>query len=310
MTPYRYDGYALASQTVTGKNMDEVRNTPDVVKDWAVEFLGKNALQEYAGRALERALEFERMINRYYFLEDEVKYGVTYMTMSMSMQTLALTVLLSHLAGKANLSVLFSGCGLGDWAAAAALALGGSSQVWCVNMGRGITDQSMGYFMRTRLADMFDLKLAPLLAAEEVHRGIRLRWACLEPDSGSCIGPNDFDPLLTYNVDAISAELGVRELDAVVFGNAIKPRELIPIRNALKKEGFALVPVCSSYAETSTEGRANSYCKGFWWQLGKEDGGDAPGPRDRKLWRYSSTMRPIGADGDPLLEEVRNEWEA
>merc|ERR1711972_780655 len=106
-------------------------------------------------------------------------------------------------------------------------------------------------------------------------------------------------------------ELGVQKLDAIVFGNAVKPDELFHVREALADDGFALVPVCLRYLEKSIPGGAAKYCEGFWWQIGKtgrRSDPDAPGSDDKKLWWFPSTMRPIRAKSEKIPEKVRALW--
>jgi len=300
--PYRYSAYKQAVESVDKDALEggsEVQ-TPDALVASVLELLADNDMDQYAPY-LEAALQSVKIVNRYPFLEDELTTGTIWMTMGMKIELMVLMVVLSELQGGENLNVVFAGCGLGDWAIETALVMGADSKVWCFNRLSRVTNMSQDIIRGEEVGTLFDRSvMADTLwnKAKEVQAGVNFGWACSEPWRSECV----LDGLLTYELDRATTKLG-GNFDAAIFGNSLKPAELQSVRASLKRGGFTLVPVCTESPRRGGPGGAAWYCAGRWWKLREDAGKD-----DEGLWRFSSIMRPIGANSDALSSSEAQAW--
>lgn len=312
VSPYRYSRYAEVVGALSEEELalggSEVDKTPDRVRELAVGTLASSA-ERYVS-AGELALRYAKLVNRAFFLEDEILSGRYFTTMGMKSQVVDLALLLPSLralrpasgGAGAGLRVLFAGCGLGDWAAETALFVGGASTVWCWNYGTFSAALGSRIFRGNAVEDVFDLGAMDgpqREAARAIHEGKGLVYVCSERGKENCQGQSQGGLLTTQVAETVDAFAGGRRYDAIVYGNSLMPGELQSVRDALQSDAsFALVPVCLNVWASHDASAAAWYCEGVYWKIGKRHD---EGP----LVPFPGVMRPLGTEADSAAGATR-----
>eukprot|EP00441_Pelagodinium_beii_P032911 CAMPEP_0197633650 /NCGR_PEP_ID=MMETSP1338-20131121/9972_1 /TAXON_ID=43686 ORGANISM="Pelagodinium beii, Strain RCC1491" /NCGR_SAMPLE_ID=MMETSP1338 /ASSEMBLY_ACC=CAM_ASM_000754 /LENGTH=328 /DNA_ID=CAMNT_0043205359 /DNA_START=1 /DNA_END=983 /DNA_ORIENTATION=+ len=285
VSPYDFSEFSRRLEILKSKleiaelkdlHLGEVINTPDEVRKTAVDRLEESPKARSYAVEIDNALFHAKLVNRALVLEDEVFNGREFTSLGMAMQTTILAMLLPNLRNLGTgLNVLFGGCGIGDWAAEVALELDETSRIWCWSSSNLSTSLGEKVFLNHDLEDIFDVAMIQsspdaeqmLAAAIAVRKGSKLKFRCTSPNLDGCSG-NFLTTDIGKSVERFTAGQGY---DMVAYGNALTPEELPAVRQALRKDGFALIPVCLAAYQGDTSGTsAPWYCSGSFWKIGQE----------------------------------------